>query len=70
MSSTSDRMTRLITEHLKVSIDRVTPDARFRQDLKVASLNLILLQVAMEEEFGIELTEADAINILSLRHCT
>jgi acyl carrier protein len=67
MSNISDRMIKLVTEQLKVPIDQVTPDTRFRQDLKVPSLNLILLQVAIEEEFGIELKEADAINIVSLR---
>ena len=67
MPNVSDRMIRLITEQLKVPIDRVTPDARFRQDLKVPSLNLILLQVAIEEEFDLELKETEAINIVSLR---
>lgn len=67
MSNIFDRMIKLITEQLKVPIDQVMPDTRFRQDLKVPSLNLILLQVAIEEEFGIELKEADAKNIVSLR---
>jgi acyl carrier protein len=60
-------MTRLIFEQFKLAADQVSPDARFKEDLKVPSLNMVLLHVAMEEEFNIEVTDQDAKKIISLR---
>ena len=63
----SERMTKLITKQLKVEEEQVLPDAKFRDDLKATSLSLILLQIAMEEEFDLELKEEDALSISTLR---
>ena len=63
----SERMTKLITKQLKVEEEQVLPDAKFRDDLKATSLSLILLQIAMEEEFDLELKEEDALSITTLR---
>jgi acyl carrier protein len=67
MPTLSDRMTRLICEQFKLAANQVSPDARFKEDLKVPSLNMVLLHVAMEEEFNIEVTDQDAKKIISLR---
>jgi acyl carrier protein len=67
MANVSERMTRLIKEKLKIGEQQLLPNARFREDLKATSLALILLQVAMEEEFNIELKEEDALGIVSLQ---
>ena len=67
MSNISERMTKLIAKQLKVKQQQVLPDSRFREDLKATSLALILLQVAMEEEFNIEIKEQDALSIVSLQ---
>lgn len=67
MGKISERMIELIAEQLKVEEGQVSPDAKFREDLKGDSLALVLLQIAMEEEFNIELKEEDALGILSLQ---
>ena len=67
MASVSERMASLIMEKLKIGEKQLLPDSRFREDLKATSLALILLQVAMEEEFNIELKEEDALGIISLQ---
>jgi acyl carrier protein len=45
----------------------VTLDARFREDLKADSLDLVELIMAFEEEFGGEIPDEDAQKILSVR---
>lgn len=67
MASTSERMIKLIAKQLKVKEDQVLPDAKFRNDLKATSLALILLQIAIEEEFNVELKEEDALGITTLQ---
>lgn len=67
MRKISERMIKLIAKQLKVEEGQVSPDARFREDLKGDSLALILLQIAMEEEFNIELKEEEALGVLSLQ---
>jgi len=67
MAKTTERMIKLIAQQLKVKEGQVLPDSRFREDLKADSLALILLQIAMEEEFNIELKEEEALGIVSLQ---
>ena len=67
MAKTTERMIKLIAQQLKVKEGQVLPDSRFREDLKADSLALILLQIAMEEEFNIELKEEEALGIISLQ---
>jgi len=67
MGKISERMLKLIAVQLKVEEGQVSPDAKFREDLKGDSLALVLLQIAMEEEFNIEVKEEEALGILSLQ---
>ncbi len=68
--SISDRLVPIICKHLKVEAAKVKPEARFREDLKANSLALILLQIAIEETFNVEISEADAKSITSLESAT
>ena len=61
------RIVKIIREHLDVEAERVTPDARLIEDLGADSLGLIELVMAAEEEFGIEVPDADAERILTVR---
>ena len=63
----SNRLIPLICKQLKIDADKVLPEARFREDLKVDSLALILLQLAIEEEFNVEISEKDSKGIVSLQ---
>ena len=67
MANLYDRVMKLICEQFKLDASQVTPEARFKEDLKIPSLNMVLLHVAMEEEFNIEVTDQDAKKIISLR---
>lgn len=65
--SAFDRVKAIIVDQLGVEADEVTLDARFREDLKADSLDLVELIMAFEEEFGGEIPDEDAQKILSVR---
>ena len=50
----------LIAKHLAVPEDQVTPDAKIILDLGADSLDTIELVMVMEEEFGIDIPDAEA----------
>jgi acyl carrier protein len=53
------RFRKCAVEVLSVSADQVTLDAKFGDDLDADSLDLVELVMALEEEFNIEVPEAD-----------
>jgi acyl carrier protein len=63
MSDIQDRITNIVVELLGVDAERVTPSARFREDLEADSLDLVELIMAFEEEFGGEISDEDAQQI-------
>jgi acyl carrier protein len=46
-------------EVLQVEPDKVVPEARFDEDLKADSLDLVELVMALEESFGITVPESE-----------
>ncbi len=58
--SAEDRLKKIIADQLSVSEDEVTPEANFIEDLNADSLDLVELIMAIEEEFGIEISDEDA----------
>ncbi len=61
-----ERVKRIIVDQLGVDEAKVTPEARFRQDLEADSLDLVELIMAFEEEFGGEISDEDAQKILTV----
>ena len=55
-----ERLRKIIADQLGVDEDKVTPDAHFIEDLNADSLDLVELIMAIEEEFGIEISDEDA----------
>lgn len=66
MASTMERVTDIIVDLLGVDPEKVTPDARFREDLEADSLDLVELIMAFEEEFGGEISDDDAQKITTV----
>ncbi len=58
MSETTDRVKKIVVEHLGVEPDKVTEDASFIDDLGADSLDIVELVMAFEEEFGVEIDDA------------
>ena len=60
MGDLYERIRVIIVEQLGVDEDKVTQDARFREDLEADSLDLVELIMAMEDEFGGEISDEEA----------
>jgi len=61
------RVMDIIVEQLKVSPEEVTLEASFIDDLGADSLDLVELIMAMEEEFGLEISDEDAEKIQTVQ---
>ncbi|MFM7718100.1 MAG: acyl carrier protein, partial [Actinomycetota bacterium] len=58
-ASIESRVKELLAEQLAVDIAKVTPDARFAEDLNADSLDLVEAVLALEEEWSIEIPEEE-----------
>jgi acyl carrier protein len=58
--SVNERLRKIIADQLGVEEDRVTPDAHFIEDLNADSLDLVELIMALEEEFGVAISDEEA----------
>jgi acyl carrier protein len=64
--TTLERVRAIIVELLGVDAAKVTPEARFREELEADSLDLVELIMAFEEEFGGEISDEDAQKITTV----
>jgi acyl carrier protein len=65
--SVERRVIEIIVEQLGVSTEEVTLEASFIDDLGADSLDLVELIMAMEEEFGVEISDEDAEKIQTVQ---
>jgi acyl carrier protein len=61
-----EKVKAIIVDKLNVDPAQVVPAARFREDLKADSLDLVELIMAFEEEFGGTISDEDAQKITSV----
>jgi len=66
MSDTETRIRGIVVELLGVEEEKVTTDARFREDLEADSLDLVELIMAFEEEFNGEISDEEAQKITTV----
>lgn len=57
----------MIASHLGKAEDEITPDSSFIEDLGADSLDLVELIMSMEDEFGLEISDEDAENIITVQ---
>ena len=57
----------IIVEMLDVPEEKVSMDARFKEDLEADSLDLVELIMEFEDEFGGEISDEEAQNITTVR---
>ena len=67
MSDISDRVKKIVVEHLGVDDAKVTDGASFIDDLGADSLDTVELVMAFEEEFGIEIPDDAAEKIVTVQ---
>lgn len=60
------RVKEIIVEQLGVSDSEVVPEAKFIDDLGADSLDLVELVMALEEEYGTEISDEEAEKILTV----
>jgi len=65
MSDITDRLRKIVVEHLSVDEDKVVEAASFIDDLGADSLDTVELVMAFEEEFSIEIPDDAAETIQS-----
>jgi acyl carrier protein len=53
----ADKVRKIVAEQLDVSIDKVTDDARFIEDLGADSLAVVEIVLAFETEFELEIPD-------------
>jgi len=61
-----DKIVEIVIDKLAVDANKVTPEAKFIDDLGADSLDTVELIMQFEEEFGIEIPDEDAEKILSV----
>jgi len=66
MSDTYAEVRGIIVELLGTDEGKITPAARFREDLEADSLDLVELIMAFEEKFGGEISDEDAQTITTV----
>ncbi|WRD42410.1 acyl carrier protein [Helicobacter pylori] len=59
-------MRAVIAEQLEIDVSQVTPEAKFVKDLGVDSLDIVELIMALEERFGIEISDEQAEKIVNV----
>ena len=66
MSEVSEKIKKIIVDHLGVDASKVTDEASFIDDLGADSLDTVELVMAFEEEFGAEISDSEAEKILTV----
>lgn len=66
MADTYERVQKIIVDLLGVDAEKITEEARFREELDADSLDLVELIMAFEEEFGGEISDEQAQKITTV----
>lgn len=66
MADTYEDVKATIIELLGVDEAKITPEARFREELEADSLDIVELIMALEDKMDIEISDEDAQNITTV----
>lgn len=67
MSTTLERVTKVVVDRLKVDGNEVTEQASFIDDLGADSLDVVDLVIGFEDEFEIQIPDEDAEKIQTVK---
>ena len=65
-SEIQDKVCSILAEQLAVDPEKVTPAARFAEDLDADSLDLVEAVLALEEEFGVSIPEEEMESVTTV----
>jgi acyl carrier protein len=63
----TQRLREIIAEQLGISEEEIVPEASFVDDLGADSLDLVELIMALEEEFGMDISDEEAEKIQTVQ---
>jgi NADH dehydrogenase (ubiquinone) 1 alpha/beta subcomplex 1 len=63
----TERVVNVVKKYQKVEPSSVTPESDFSKDLGLDSLDSVEVMMAIEEEFGVEIPDAEADKIETCR---
>ena len=66
MSEVQEQVKKIIVDHLGIDESKVTPEAKFIDDLGADSLDTVELVMAFEEAFDVEIPDEKAETILTV----
>jgi len=66
MADTFGEVKAIIVDLLGAEESKITPEARFREELDADSLDLVELIMAFEDKFGAEISDQDAQTITTV----
>jgi acyl carrier protein len=66
MSETYTELKAIVKDLLGADEEKITMEARFREDLEADSLDLVELIMAFEDKFGAEISDEDAQKIATV----
>ena len=70
MASVEEKVKHIIVEQLGVDDEEVKSVASFVDDLGADSLDVVELVMALEEEFGLEISDEDAEKLTTVQQAT
>lgn len=67
MSQVFEKLKEIVARELKIDPEKITLDSAFVDDLGADSLDMVELVMALEDEFGISISDEEAQKIRTIR---
>ncbi|GFZ86023.1 acyl carrier protein [Rickettsiales bacterium] len=63
-----EKLLDLVTEYTDFDRGKITPETKFIADMGLDSLDIVELIMAIEEKFGVEISDDEAEQIVTVQH--
>lgn len=69
MEDSEQKLRALIAKHLDIDVSKIVDDARMIDDLGADSLDTVELIMEIEEKYGLEISDQDALRLVTVGDC-